>query len=264
MTQNDYIFDDAANGRELARLRLLESVFDGASRAWLTAAGPLSGRHCLEVGAGAGSIAAWLDTEAGPTGKVTAVDMNTRFLGGLSPSVHVIEAEFASGLLPSASFDLVHARYVMIHNTNARGMLAAMLHALKPGGALVLEEPDFGAARVLVAPDSLKTAFERVQRAISAVFSERGMDHAFGSALPNMVQEATGELGQVGYDCAVARGGSDLAKMMQASALSLQEKYVATGCASQDDIAGYSTLATSPDSWATYYATVRVLVRKPR
>lgn len=262
MAQDEYIFHDASAAAELERLHLLESVFDDKTRQWLAAAGPLRGLQCLEVGAGAGSIAAWLGSEAGPSGGATAVDVNARFLGHLRPEVQVVEGELGVVALPTDFFDLVHARYVLIHNADAGAVLDAMLRALKPGGLLVLEEPDFSAASALVGPARLMNAFENVKCAISATFSIRGMNYALGAALPGLVQQRVPSLLSVEYDCSVQRGASQLAAMMRLSTLALQDKYLATGCATLADIAGYAELAVTPDCWATYYATVRVMARK--
>src|SRR5688500_7690126 len=141
MTRDKYIFDDASGEPELRRLRLLESVFDEKTRRCLLSTGPLEGRSCLEVGAGAGSIAAWMNSQVGPTGEVTAVDNNARFLRDLGHNVHVVDGDISCAPLPAGHFDLAHARYVLIHNAEARPVLGAMLRAVKPGGYLALEEP---------------------------------------------------------------------------------------------------------------------------
>lgn len=262
MTHDEYIFHDASDAAELGRLRLLESVFDPQTREWLLSAGPLLGRQCLEVGAGAGSIAAWLGSEVGRTGGVMAIDTNARFLRQLGPKVQVVEGELGAVSMPAEFFDLVHARYVLIHNVNAGKVLDAMLQALKPGGALLLEEPDFSGATAFVGPANLRRAFENVKRAIEATFSGRGMNYAFGSSLPGLVQEQAAELVSVEYDCPVEKGASELAEMMRLSTLALADKYVATGFATPADIADYAKFATTPDCWGAYYATVRVLARK--
>src|SRR5690606_13419003 len=136
MTHDKYIFDDASGEPELHRLRLLESVFDEKTREHLLATGPLESRFCLEVGAGAGSIAAWMNSQVGPTGEVMAIDSNIRFLRDLDPRIRVVEGDIRSAVLPAEHFDVVHARYVLIHNADARSVLSAMLQALKPGGYL--------------------------------------------------------------------------------------------------------------------------------
>jgi SAM-dependent methyltransferase len=263
MTQSEYIFEDAAGATELDRLQRLESVFDGKTREWLLAAGPLSGRRCLEVGAGAGSIAAFLDNEVKPDGKVTALDLNTRFLGNLSSSVDVVRAELGKVALPVGVFDLVHARYVLIHNADSAQMLEEMWRALKPGGALVLEEPDFSAAVAWVAPERLKAALDNVTRGNRALFAVRGMDYAFGRSLPALLATSGANLVQLENDGPVQRGGSPLSEMMRLSVLALATKYVATGCVTEADLADYAALSTDPSCWTTYYTTVRVLARKP-
>jgi SAM-dependent methyltransferase len=237
-------------------------VFDDKSQKWLRSAGPRLGRRCLEVGAGAGSIAAWLASEVGTSGEVVAVDTNARFLRQLPREVQVIEGALGSVSLPTDHFDVVHARYVLIHNANAGALLDAMLRALKPGGALVLEEPDFSVAAAFTGPSNLKCAFDNVQRAIRATFSARGMDYAFGAALPALLAERAVGLSSMEYDCSVASGGTRLAAMMRLSTLSLSETYVATGLATPEDIEGYAEFAGAASCWANYYATVRILARK--
>jgi ubiquinone/menaquinone biosynthesis C-methylase UbiE len=263
MSQSNYIFTDAAGAHELKRLQLLESVFDPKTREWLSVAGPLSGLRCLEVGAGAGSIASWLSAQVGPRGNVTAVDSNVRFLPALGRNVHVIQGDFGACPLPAEPFDRVHARYVLIHNANSEALLARMLSALKPGGLILLEEPDFSAGRVFVAPLAFHQAFENVKRAAAATFAERGMDYAFGLSLPALAERAGARVVSLEYDCAVQPGASALAEMMRLSALSLQDKYLNTGCVSAQDIAHYAELASTPTCWTNFYATVRVLLSKP-
>lgn len=262
MTREEYIFNDAASATELERLQMLESVFDDKTRQWLLAAGRLVGRRCLEVGAGAGSIAAWLASEVGPFGETVAMDTNVRFLGRLADKVRVVEGELGVVTAPAESFDLVHARYVLIHNADAGAVLDAMLQALKPGGMLVLEEPDFSAASALVGPVGMRRAFTNVTRAIEATFAKRGMNYAFGASLPGLVEARVPKLAAVEYDCPVLRGASKLAEMMRLSTLTLRDKYVATGLATPADIAAYGEFAASPECWGVYYATVRVLAHK--
>jgi len=262
VTHDAYIFEGTADASELERLQLLERVFDERSQAWLRSAGLRLGLRCLEVGAGAGSIAAWLAAEVGAQGEVVAIDTNTRFLRGLPGNVQVIEGELGAIALPRAAFDLVHARYVLIHNENAATLIDRMLQALKPGGALVLEEPDFSAAKALSGPVSLRAAFDEIRRAIDATFAARGMNYAFGSVLPGLVGDRSATLRAVEYDCPVASGGEDLAKMMRLSTLTLRDKYIATGLATQADIDAYAEFALTPRCWANYYATVRIVAQK--
>lgn len=262
MTQQAYLFHDAQDAAELERLQLIESVFDEKTRQWLESAGPLTGRRCLEVGAGAGSIAAWLASQVGPNGAIVAMDTNVRFLRPLLPQVHVFEGQLGPSAAPMLDFDLVHARYVLIHNADPGAVVDQMLRALKPGGALVLEEPDFSAAKAFTGPAPLERAFDNVTQAIRATFAARNMDYAFGSALPALLEERALRIAAIEHDCPVRPGGDNLAEMMRRSTLALREKYVATGLVSSSDIDGYAEFAVTPQCWGNYYATVRVLAYK--
>jgi ubiquinone/menaquinone biosynthesis C-methylase UbiE len=72
--------------------------------------------HCLDAGAGTGSLAAALAERVGPTGSVTALDSDTRFLAPLEPErLVVVESDLTEGNLPVDRFDLVHARLVLEH-----------------------------------------------------------------------------------------------------------------------------------------------------
>lgn len=259
-----YVFEDTAAAAELQRLRAIEAVFDPATHRCLSATGTLIARRCLEVGAGAGSIARWLAAEAGPDGKVVALDRSTRFLEGVAAAnVEVVEGDVLTAALPAEGFDLVHARYVLIHNRDARAVLLAMWRCLEPGGWLILEEPDFSVVRALAGPEALRRAFGRVGRAVEAMFAAGGMDHAFGSRLPALVQDQALELVAVENDAPIVNGGSGIAAMMAMSTEQLRAKYLATGEATEEDLERYTAFSADPTCWAIHYATVRVTVRKP-
>ena len=74
-----YIHAASAFDDELGLLLLLEARYDTQTFRRLSACGPLSGAHCLDVGAGAGSVARWLAAQAGPAGRVVATDADPRF-----------------------------------------------------------------------------------------------------------------------------------------------------------------------------------------
>lgn len=250
-----YIFDDAANERELERLRALEAIFDPATHALLTSALDLRGRSVLEIGAGAGSIARWLGEQVGAAGHVVALDTNPRFLNA-PPDIEVIEGSIADVSL--APFDLVHARYVAVHNADCRAFLQAALSHVAPGGLLVLEEPDFHPARALAGPLHLRQSFDRVQRAVVEMFTRRGMDPGIGSGLGLELTPAL-HLQTLQLAPHVEPGGSALSHMMWLSTRELAEKYIQTGYADESDIAHYEEFSHSAACWGLYYTTGRLV-----
>ena len=74
-----YLLDNAGADAP-ARLTALAAMFDSGTIRHLEDRGVRPGWHCLEVGGGAGSIAAWLAARVGPTGRVLATDVDPRFL----------------------------------------------------------------------------------------------------------------------------------------------------------------------------------------
>ena len=260
---DDYIFADVAVEPELARLRSIEAVFDPATQLHLLATGVWTGRRCLEVGAGAGSIAAWMRAQTGATGRIVAVDSNARFLEPLRSEVEIVHADVRDLGLAEGSFDVAHVRYVLVHNHGADGIVANLVRALVPGGWLLVEEPDFTVALALAGPPAPSAAFDRVNKAIAAMFRARGLDPAFGRHVPALIHEHRLELVDVEWDAQVTRGSAPLAEMMCLSARQLRDKYVATGHASSEDVDAYRAFASDPACWGVYYCTVRVLARRP-
>ena len=100
--------------------------------------------RCLEVGGGRGSVAAWLCEQVGPTGKVLATDIDTRFLEQLRQRNFEAQAhDITIDSLPDGQFDLVHARWLLHHLPRPELAIRRMVSALRPGGWLLLEEVDF-------------------------------------------------------------------------------------------------------------------------
>lgn len=263
MTQPDYVFTAADDRLELARLQAIEAEFDLAGRRRLYATGLTAGWRCLEVGPGAGSLMQWMGEKVGPSGHVVALDLTTKFLPDRRPEhVEIHQGDIRTASLPQGSFDLVHARYVLIHLPDYEVALSRMLAALKPGGWIILEEPDFSASRGIAGEAAQLAAMQHINQAIHRMYESRGMDDALGlKLLPFLQMRGLCELAME-YEAPVSAGGSGLAKMMAMSAQQLQEKYLATGIVTEADLQCYGRMAEDPRSRAVYYATAAVTGRK--
>lgn len=263
MSQPDYVFTSAEDQLELTRLLAIEREFDPTSRRRLHAAGLTTGWRCLEVGPGAGSLLQWMGERVGPSGHVVALDLSTKFLSGRHPDhVEIQQGDIRTASLPQGSFDLVHARYVLIHVPDYEIALSKMLAALRPGGWIVLEEPDFSASRGIAGEAAQLAAMQHINHAIHLMYESRGMDDALGrKLLPLLQTRGLCDL-SMENDAPVSAGGSGLAKMMAMSARQLRDKYLATGVVSETDLQRYGQLAEDPQSRAVYYATVAVTGQK--
>ncbi len=179
---------DPAWHAERDRLDSLTSLYD-ARTLWLCQRlGLAAGWHCLDAGAGTGSLAVALAGRVAPLGSVTALDSDTRFLAPLaSERLIVVESDLTDGSLPAGGFDLVHARLVLEHLPERDRVLRMLAAAVRPGGWLLIEDFDWSTAMVVDPPSAVH---ERVAAACMALFSARGYDPRYGRRLPRRLADA--------------------------------------------------------------------------
>jgi SAM-dependent methyltransferase len=258
----DYVLD---NGWRQARERLaaLEAAYDPATRGYLDDLGVGPGWRCLEVGAGGGSIAAWLAERVGPRGHVLATDLDPRFLAPLAaPTLEIRRHDLAAEDLPAGRFDLVHARLLLMHLPDPARALARLAAALRPGGWLLVEEQDF-ASRVPdpAAVDAALVA--RCEQAWERHVRARGMDPTYGRRLYGAVRaRGLGELGAEGR-VRVVRGGTSEARIQQLSFAQLHDGLLATGLVTAEDLARFLALHDDPAAVWLGPALISVWGRKP-
>lgn len=253
----EYIFERHQADQELVRLQMIEESLDPTTITHLKTAGLRSGGRCLELGAGAGSIMKWMGSVVGSGGRVVGVDRDTKHLQHVSdPRFQIIEDDFLDVRLDDL-FDLVHCRYVLIHNRTSSEILTKLCNHLKPGGYLVIEEPDFTSAKLL--NQMRDTARQRVNNAICRMFGNLGLNPRYGLELPQKVAEEGLQVIETDARLHFANGGSPMGTMMAASQQALAEELVATGEVTEAEIEKYVRDSQESESWAVYYTTVSVV-----
>jgi hypothetical protein len=256
---SDYIFHSNPEDRELRRLQLIEAAVDPDTISLLDQTGITTGGSCLELGAGAGSIVEWLGTKVGPEGSVVAVDKKTAYLGRFTTKPYrLIENDFCNVALERPA-DLLHARYVLIHNKGDHEILRRIHAAVKPGSYVVLEEPDFTSALHL--NPSSDSAQQRVNYAICRMFTNAGLNPAYGLGLPRKIAELGFRILRTKATMHLCQGDGPIAKVMAESASVLRKEYTATGVATDQDIDRYVEHARNPHQWSVFYTTVSILAR---
>jgi SAM-dependent methyltransferase len=144
----------------------------------------------LEVGFGGGSVARWLAGRVGPAGRVVATDLAVEHLAGTDlPNLEVRRHDLLADPLEDGAYDLVHARALVEHLADPAAGLDRLLRAVRPGGALVVEDVDFGPDMVAVLSacvwrDGAPPLIEGVAGAIRAVFRAAGADPELGRRCP--------------------------------------------------------------------------------
>ena len=143
-------FDPDAERRRLrAQSETLEPLSDRA----LAQLGELRGARAVDVGCGAMGLLGALSRRVGPTGSVVGTDVSDAMLDqaraycaerGLANVTLVKDDAYASAL-PAASFDVVHARFLLAPVGRDAELLPQLERLARPEGWLVLEEPVGGA-----------------------------------------------------------------------------------------------------------------------
>jgi SAM-dependent methyltransferase len=177
-----YIFDNS-DEREAERLAGIQAAWDAGTFRHLTHLGVGEGWRCLEVGAGAGSVARWLCQQVGEKGSVLATDINTALMDGLDlPNLEVRRHDIQSEELPRGEFDLVHCRLVLMHLPVREEALRRMADALAPGGWMLIEDISFAGTGSATRRGS--ATFWSLIAPLRAMLRAHGADVSFGRRLP--------------------------------------------------------------------------------
>ncbi len=177
MTHREYFAAQTSNTVELDRLRALEAANDPKSCRHLSQLGVARGWRCIDIGAGAGSLVRWLAELVGPEGHVVAADVDTRFLADIDRSnVEVREHDILKDDLEESSYDLVHCRFVLMHLDDPEVAIERMIRATKPGGWILIEEPDFSSYRAVDADHVLSEDFSWM---VQGAFANAGRSNLF-------------------------------------------------------------------------------------
>lgn len=181
---NGYVFD-TADPTERERLSALADLCDPFTFRRLAQTGVGPGWRCLEVGAGTGSVAAWLLEQVGPTGSVVATDIETRWLEPMAAgNLEVRHHNVVTDPLDQG-YDLIHARLVLEHLPQRRTVAAKLAQALRPGGWLVVEDFDL---RTMAITDPPLPHWAAVHQAVVDTLGEVGVDLRTGSHLPGLLR----------------------------------------------------------------------------
>jgi SAM-dependent methyltransferase len=179
---------------ESARLQRQADELAPDSAALLDRVGLRPGQSAIDLGCGPRGILDLLAGRVSPGGRVVGLDadpahtaMATKFVSDQAlTEVEIVTADARHTGLPSASFDLVHARTLLINLPDPAPVVAEMLRLAKPGGWVAVAEPD--TEHALCYPPN--RAFDRICEIFPVVFSRNGADPAIGRRVPELFRQA--------------------------------------------------------------------------
>lgn len=243
---------------EAERLTLMSRMLDPQLFFRLDQIGIAEGDRCLEVGAGNGSVSRWLADRVGPTGSVIASDIDTGLLDRLdATNITVRRIDVTTDDL-GADYDIVVARALLHHLPARVEVLGRLAAAVRPGGRLVLEEPDFHPVLATDSP-SLRAFWEGW-----LVWADRHqIDYFVGRKLaPLLVQLGFDDVTAVG-ETILYPGGSVPARYLEATMHELAASLRDSGFISDSVWNDSMALWSNRDFWSWQNSYVTTIGRKP-
>ena len=245
--------------QERKRLALMSAMLDPYTLFRIGQLGLAEGWHCLELGAGNGSMSKELCKRVGPAGHVVAIDLDTAFISEINAhnlevrTQNVVEANFEED-----AYDLIYTRALLHHLPQWQDVLEKMRSALKPGGAFLIQEPDSHPAEALDNGDwrDFWIGFRKWSASI-------GVDHQLGlKVAPHLKDmglahvESFGET--INFD-----GGSGPAQFFSLSMAQIKDQLIGSGHVSEALFARFMKLLDDPNHWGICISFVTASARKP-
>ena len=179
---SEYLLADTDSER--ARLRRQADVWEPAARSLLAQLGPGDGRRALDVACGP---LGWLRALVDAGWTAVGADVAPQLVAAAQeevPGAEVVQDDLFATRLEPGSFDLVHARFVLAPLGRWDEQLEVYRRLVRPGGLLVLEEPDTGSWHFNPpAPNA-----ERLIELILEAFRTAGGDFDAGRALRSLLE----------------------------------------------------------------------------
>ena len=163
--------------------------------AWLLdRTGVAPGDWAIDLGCGPQGVLDLLSERVGSTGHVIGIERNhdsvamaRRFVAdrGLT-NVEVLQADATATELPAASFDLVHARLVLVNVPDVEAVVREMVRLARPGGVVASYEADY----VSHFCDPPLRAWDRLFEIFKEYASANGIDLFVGRRTHRLFREA--------------------------------------------------------------------------
>ena len=181
-------------GREgYDRLKVLARARWPTTYALLQSAGIRPGMRCLDLGCGGGDVTVELACIVGAGGEVVGIDMdevNLELARATARNRDLANIEFRAQDVRAwsepDSYDLVYSRFLLEHLSRPIDVLRTMWAAVKSGGALVVEDTDFGG--LFCEPPN--AAYEFQSRMYPLTIARFGGDSSLGRKLYRLFLEA--------------------------------------------------------------------------
>lgn len=256
---SEYVWQHELEG-EAERLALMSDILDPSGRTHLSSLPIAPDARCIEIGAGNGSMSRWIASTLVPKGTVAATDLAPGLMSGIeTDNLEVRQLDVVKDGLDENAYDLVVMRALLHHLPERMDVIATMVRALRPGGWIFIQEPDF--YPTLIAQPDDQAAFWRDFLAWSA---GRQIDYAIGRKVAPRLQE----LGvvQIAAEAHVTQyaGGSPYARWWQLGIGEVAELMLTDNATTKERLDTFMALCDDPTYWTQTIAFTAVTGQKPQ
>jgi len=179
----------------------------------------------------------------GATGRVVGLDREAkmvqaarRFAEQHGLAVEFIEADATATRLPDHSFDLVHARTLLLNVQNPVQIVAEMVRIAEAGGVVAVQEPDASAWNC----DPPHPAFDILRAAILDAYRRTGKDFNIGRRIGRMLRDAAVQDVHVRATARVTHAGDYYQTFLLTIASLVREEIVQAGNLTADEFDSYA------------------------
>jgi ubiquinone/menaquinone biosynthesis C-methylase UbiE len=234
------VYSLGSSPAERDRLRRQSGELRDHSALLLDRVGVAKGWKAIDLGCGPSGILDLLADRVGPAGHVVGLDYEPANVAlarefaaerGLA-NVEVIQADARRTGFPSASYDLVHARTLLVNMPDPAAAVAEMARLARPGGWVAVLEPDVGGS-VCYPPHP---AWDRLTQIFLSAQQVDGADTFIGRRLPELFRRAG--LVDIGVEAKadIYPAGNSRRTIRADLVRSMRPKILAAGIASEHEL----------------------------
>jgi SAM-dependent methyltransferase len=234
------VYSLGSSPSERDRLRRQSGELRDHSALLLDRVGIGEGWRAIDLACGPSGILDLLADRVGPAGHVVGLDFepaNVALAREFAAERHlanveVIQADARQTGFPSASYDLVHARTLLVNMPDPAAAVAEMVRLARPGGWVAVLEPDVGGS-VCYPPDP---AWDRLTQIFLNAQEVDGADTFIGRRVPELLRRAG--LADIGVEAKadIYPAGNSRRTIRADLVRSMRPKILAAGIASEREL----------------------------
>lgn len=216
--------------RNLDRQRLLAAVLNPLTEPFLTPDLFPPNAQCLDIGCGLGETTRLIAACLPSGGQCVGIERDPALVAAAhgDPAIVIGEGDATDLPFPDDSFDFVFARYLMMHLPDPLVAIREMVRVARPGGAIMLFEPDFYMQRCYPASWGYAQLPSYLEKLLPDPF--------IGLRLTNLLRDAGADDVVIRPAPAIEQGDNSIRRVWRMTIESMGPGFLAKGILSQAEL----------------------------